>query len=216
MPIDVKICGLRTPEAIDAAVTGGARFVGFVFYPKSPRAVTAAEAALLAARVPDTVKRVGLFVDEPEERIAATLAACPLDMLQLHGQETPATLRTLKSRFGLPVMKALGIATARDLDQVGPYEGATDWLLFDAKPPATPNALPGGNACAFDWSLLRGRHFARPWMLSGGLTAETMAAAVRASGARVLDVSSGVETRPGEKSPEKIRAFLASARRIEA
>jgi phosphoribosylanthranilate isomerase len=215
MPVRAKICGLNDPASVAAAVGGGASFVGFVFYPPSPRAVTAPAAAVLAAAVPAGIMKVGLFVDASDARIAETLAQTRLDMLQLHGRETPDRVDAIKRRFGLPAMKAVKIAGAADLAMADDYVGHADWLLFDAKPPAQMRgALPGGNALSFDWQLLAGRSWPLPWMLSGGLTGANLGEAVRISGAAVVDVSSGVERRPGEKDPEKIAAFLAEAKRL--
>ena len=215
MPVQAKICGLNSAIAVTAAVSGGARFVGFVFYPPSPRAVDVAAAAALAGSVPAATARVGLFVDETDARLAEVLASVPLDMLQLHGAETPARVAAIRARFGLPVMKALKVAEPADLDLAAAYDDAADWLLFDAKPPARlENALPGGNAVSFDWRLLAGRSWARPWMLSGGLHDGNLAEAVATTGAAVVDVSSGVEDAPGRKSPRKIIEFLALAARL--
>ena len=215
MAVRAKICGINSREALDAAVAGGASFVGFVFYPPSPRALAPAAAGELAAAVPRTVGKLGLFVDDPDERIAEVLAKAPLDMLQLHGQETPARVAAIRRHFGLPVMKAVKVAGADDLAAADGYVGVADWLLFDAKPPKEmTGALPGGNALAFDWQLLAGRAWPSPWMLSGGLTPENLGEAVRISGARVVDVSSGVEAAPGQKDPAKIAAFLAEAARL--
>jgi phosphoribosylanthranilate isomerase len=212
MTVRAKICGLSTPETVDAAVAGGAAYVGFVFYPPSPRSLEPARAAALAARVPVPVIRVGLVVDESDERIAAILETCPLEMLQLHGRETPARTGEIRRRFGLPVMKAIAVAGPGDPEAARPYEPVADWLLFDAKPPTpvegAPAPLPGGNARVFDWQLLAGLSWQRPWMLSGGLTPENVAEAVRIAGAETVDVSSGVEDRPGLKNPDKIRRFL--------
>jgi len=215
MPVRAKICGINSRTALDAAVAGGAGFVGFVFYPPSPRALTPAAAGELAAAVPRTVGKIGLFVDDPDERIAEVLAKAPLDMLQLHGQEAPARVAAIRRQFALPVMKAVKVAGADDLAAADGYIGVADWLLFDAKPPRDmTGALPGGNALAFDWQLLAGRAWPSPWMLSGGLTPENLGEAVRISGARVVDVSSGVEAAPGQKDPAKIAAFLAEAARL--
>ena len=204
-PIRAKICGINSPEAMTAAVAGGAAFVGLVFFPPSPRALTPAQAAALAALVPDSVCKVGLFVDPDDDTVAA--AAPSLDMLQLHGSEPPARAAALRQRFDRPVMKAIKVATAADLDTAGAYRDAVDWLLFDAAPPPDA-AVPGGNARAFDWSLLAGRRWPKPWMLAGGLDATNVAAAVAASGARCVDVSSGVESARGHKDPALITAFL--------
>ena len=214
MPVRAKICGVNSRAALDAAIACGAGFVGFNFYPPSPRALTPEAAAALAAAVPPVIARVGLFVDDPDERIAEILARVALDMLQLHGKETPTRVDDIRRRFGLPVMKAVKIAEAADLGIADRYIGHADWLLFDAKPPPQmTGALPGGNALSFDWQLLAGRSWPSPWMLSGGLTTQNLAEAVRISGARVVDVSSGVESQPGQKDPGKIAAFLAEAAR---
>jgi phosphoribosylanthranilate isomerase len=209
-----KICGINNPAAAVAAAAGGAAHIGLVFYPPSPRAVTADSAAALASLVPERVGRVGLFVDPSEDELQSVLSRVPLTMLQLHGRETPERIAAIKRRFGLKVMKAIGVAAPDDLDAAAPYLAAADWLLFDAKPPKEPDALPGGNARAFDWRILQGRSWPLPWMLSGGLTAGTLAEAVRVTGAPVVDVSSGVEDRPGVKNPDRIRAFLEAAARL--
>ena len=211
MGIQVKICGLKQQDAVDAAVAGGAAFLGFNFYLRSPRAVSPVEAAALAVTVPAGITKVGLFVDPESATLAATLAAVPLDMIQLHGHETPERVADVRQRFGIPVMKVLPIAGPEDVAAADPYLAVADWLMFDARPPKTAAALPGGNGIAFDWQLIAGRDWPLPWMLAGGLTAATLAEAVRISGARVVDVSSGVEDRPGVKSIARIEAFLAAA-----
>lgn len=213
MDLDVKICGLSTAESVAAAVGGGARFVGFVFFAPSPRFVSPEQATRLAADVPPGVARVGLVVDADDAALAAIVASGAITMLQLHGSEPPRRVAEVRRRFALPVMKAVAIASAGDLGRAAAYEPVADWLLFDGKPPAGADR-PGGNAVAFDWTLLRGRAWRRPWMLAGGIDAENLAAAVNASGARVVDVSSGVEKAPGEKSVEKIRALLRLAARL--
>ena len=215
MPVEAKICGINSPEALSAALGGGARFVGLVFYPPSPRAVTPEAAAGLARRVPAGVTKVGLFVDPDDDLLSGTLGRVALDLLQLHGAEAPRRVAEIRARFGLPVMKAVKVAKAADLDPAEAYLGVADRLLFDAKAPAAmTDALPGGNALAFDWRLLSGRTWSKPWMLSGGLDPDNLAEAVRISGARAVDVSSGVEERPGVKSAERIAAFLAAAREL--
>jgi phosphoribosylanthranilate isomerase len=214
MTVTAKICGLSTAEAVDAAVSGGAAYLGFVFYPLSPRAVTAHVAARLCAAVPPGVTRVGLFVDADDGIIDATLAAAPLDILQFHGSETPERIAEAKLRFGRPVMKAVAIAEAEDVFGAARYEDVADLLLFDAKPPLRPNVLPGGNGLAFDWKLIADHRWRCRWMLSGGLTAELLPEAVGVSGATVVDVSSGVESSPGVKDVMKIRTFLAAARSL--
>jgi phosphoribosylanthranilate isomerase len=214
MGIAAKICGLASEDAVAAAVEGGAAYLGFVFYPPSPRAVTPPRAARLCAGVPAGVARVGLFVDADDNVIAAVLDAMPLDMLQFHGHESAERVAEARARFGRHIIKAVAIANENDVGAAASYERVADLLLFDAKPPQRPNALPGGNGLAFDWGLIAGRSWRRPWMLSGGLTAEILPEAVRASGAAIVDVSSGVETRPGHKDPDKIRAFLAAVRAV--
>ena len=212
MAVQAKICGLNSQAAVAAAIAGGASHLGFVFYAPSPRALEPAKAAALAASVPAGIVKVGLFVDASDEEIAQTLAAVPLDMLQLHGDETPRRLKDLRRRFAKPVMKALRIASAADIAGADEYLPVVDRLLFDAKPPPEmTGALPGGNALSFDWSLLAGRAWSKPWMLSGGLNTGNLAGAVHATGARMVDVSSGVEDSPGRKNPEKITAFLKLA-----
>ncbi|NIA67989.1 phosphoribosylanthranilate isomerase [Pelagibius litoralis] len=215
MSVDVKICGISTPAAMSAAVTGGAAFVGLVFYPPSPRSVTPEQAAPLAALVPEGIVKTGLLVDADDATIAAILKEVPLDLLQLHGSETPERAAAIKARFGVRVMKVLKLHQESDLAAVEPYLGVVDRLLFDAKPPAEmKNTLPGGNALSFDWSILAGKTWPLPWMLAGGLTADNLAEAVAVTGAPALDISSGVEDAPGRKNPEKIRAFLAAAKAL--
>ena len=213
MSVEAKICGVNTPEALRATVEAGAEYVGLNFYPPSPRSVTPDQAAALTAAAPRHLCKVGLFVDVEDDTIARTLAAVGLDMLQLHGGESPARVAQIRARFGLPVMKAVKIAGAEDVAAAEAYLGVADRLLFDAKPPKEmTGALPGGNALAFDWQLLSGKTWPIPWMLSGGLDPANVAEAARVSGARALDVTSGVEDRPGLKNPDKIRAFLAAAK----
>ncbi|WP_420245651.1 phosphoribosylanthranilate isomerase [Roseiterribacter gracilis] len=214
MMIQAKICGVRTPDAIAAAVAGGARAIGLVFFPASPRAVDPSFAAELARQVPTGVQVIGLFVDPQNDDLERIVGQVPLDMVQLHGSETPERVADVKSRFGLPVMKAIAIGDAADLERARSFELVADRLLFDAKAPAGVSSLPGGNGLAFDWTLLAGQRWSRPWMLAGGLNPDNVAAAVRASGAQAVDVSSGVEDRPGHKSPAKISAFLAALRSL--
>ncbi|MAM60371.1 phosphoribosylanthranilate isomerase [Maritimibacter sp. UBA3975] len=208
--IRVKICGLREPGHVAAAVEAGARYVGFVFFPKSPRNVDVATAAALAAEVPPGVAKVALVVNADDALLDEITARVPLDMLQLHGGETPERVAEIRSRYGLPVMKAVGIAEAADLARIDDYAGVADQILVDAKPPKEAE-LPGGNGLAFDWRLLQGRHWTVPWMLAGGLTPENVALAAKLTGARQVDVSSGVESAPGEKDAERIAAFLKAA-----
>jgi phosphoribosylanthranilate isomerase len=215
MAIDAKICGLSTVESVDAAISGGADLIGFVFFARSPRYLTPDAAGALSRPVAGKVRRVGLIVDATDAEIDAILGGCALDMLQLQGKESPARVAEIRVRFGLPVMKAVAISTADDLAVARTFEPVADRLLFDAKPPASlKNALPGGNAVSFDWRILAGQTFARPWMLAGGLTVDNLAEAVRVSGARAVDTSSGVEDRPGVKNPQKIKDFLALAKSL--
>jgi len=207
----VKICGVNDAAGFDAAVAAGADMLGFVFYPPSPRAVVPDVAAGLSARADGGPLRVGLFVDPSDALIEAVLAALPLGLIQLHGAENPARCAEIRARFGLPVMKAIGIAEPADLDALADFVPAVDRFLLDAKPP--PGAtLPGGNASAFDWRLTAGRTIPRPWLLAGGLTPGTVAEAIRQSGAPGVDVSSGVERARGVKDPARIAAFVAAAR----
>ncbi|MDO5705591.1 MAG: phosphoribosylanthranilate isomerase [Paracoccus sp. (in: a-proteobacteria)] len=206
----VKICGLREAVHVDAAVQAGARYLGFVFFPKSPRAVTPAQAAALGADVPPGVARVGLFVNPDDALLTQTLAEVPLDLIQLHGAETSARVAEIKALTGLPVIKAVGIAAPPDLEALWDYGLVADMLLIDAKP--APGAdLPGGNGLTFDWRLLAGRRPLKPWLLAGGLTPANVAEAIRLTGAPGVDVSSGVETAPGIKDAGLIRDFIASA-----
>jgi len=207
--VRVKICGVRDRAALDAAARCGAAYVGFVFFPRSPRHLTWDAAAALAAAAPAGLCKVALAVD-PDDAALDRLAALPLDMIQLHGAETPARIAAVRARLGLPVMKAVGVATAADLARLDLYESAADQILCDAKPPQD-GPLPGGTGVAFDWRLIAGRRWRRPWMLAGGLTPENVAEAVRLTGAQAVDVSSGVESAPGVKDADKIARFIAAA-----
>lgn len=206
----VKICGMTRPGDLAAAVSAGARYAGFVFFPKSPRHLTVAAAGALAATAPPGIALVGLFVNPNDAALDEVLARVPLDILQLHGTESPARVAEIKARTGLPVMKAVGISTPADLEPLWDYGLVADLLLIDAKP-APDAALPGGNGLAFDWRLLVGRRILKPWMLAGGLTPENVAEAVRLTGAPMVDVSSGVESAPGVKDADRIRAFVQAA-----
>jgi phosphoribosylanthranilate isomerase len=205
-PVEVKICGLSTPETVDAAVKFGARWVGFVTYPASPRHVASNDVLkALGARVPKSVGRVGLFVDPDDALLDGRLATGAIDMLQLHGAETPERIAIIKARTGKPVMKAIKVAEAGDVERgIAAYASVADRLMFDA----AEGILPGGNARAFDWTILSGRIVPLPWFLAGGLTPDNVAEAVRVTGARTVDVSSGVELSRGVKSIDLIRAFL--------
>ena len=207
----VKICGLNDPRAVAAAVDGGADLVGVVFFAKSPRAVTPEQAAELLAEVPRRIKRVGLFVDADDALFDRVLKRVRLDMLQLHGHEPPERVAALRDTWGLPAMKAIGVSASGDLDAATPYLDVADRLMFDAKPPKGATR-PGGNAVAFDWTLLAGHKWKLPWMLAGGLNARNVARAIKLSGARAVDVSSGVESAPGVKDPKKILNFIRAAK----
>ena len=204
-----KICGLTTPEAIEAAAEAGAAYIGFVFFPKSPRNISLAEAGVLALSVPPGIVKVALTVNA-DDALIDDIAALPIDMFQLHGSESPTRVAEVKARTGLPVMKAIGVADASDLERIADYEGVADQILVDAKPPKG-GEVPGGNGLAFDWRLIEGRDWARPWMLAGGLDPSNVSAAVRLTGAAQIDVSSGVESTPGIKDIERIRAFMKAA-----
>lgn len=209
MTVTAKICGIKDAAAMQSAIDNGAGFVGFVFYPQSPRAITPGTAAQLAAMVPDGVTKVGLFVDIDNRLLGPLLDIVPLDLLQLHGEETPTRCAEIRERYKLPVMKAIKVAKLADVEAANDYTGVVDWLMFDAKAPESqPDALPGGNALTFDWTLLAGWAWPVPWMLAGGLTADNVATAVERSGTKFVDVSSGVESAPGRKDPAEIQRFL--------
>ena len=209
-PVSVKICGLSRPEHVSAAVEAGAKYVGFVFFEKSPRHVTLDAARALALDVPVGVAKVALVVNADDATLDALCDHVPLDILQLHGSESPERVTEIKARYGLPVMKAVGVANAGDLDALDTYARVADQILVDAKPPKGAD-LPGGNGLAFDWRLIAGRRWPVPWMLAGGLTPDNVAEAVRLTGATQVDVSSGVESAPGAKDAALIRAFVAAA-----
>jgi phosphoribosylanthranilate isomerase len=206
--VQVKICGLTRPR-ISRLVRVRAAYFGLNFFPPSPRAVTPAQARAIALAAPPGMARVGLFVDAEDSVIEAVLDHVPLDLLQLHGHESPDRVAGVRARFGLPVMKAVGIATEGDLPALAEQARAADMLLVDAKP-APARRLPGGNGLAFDWRLIAGRRWPVPWMLAGGLTPENVAEAIRLTGARQVDVSSGVESAPGVKDSARIEAFVAA------
>lgn len=210
MTIRVKICGLTRPEDVTASATAGAAYVGFNFFAKSPRYVPLDVARALALDVPMGIAKVALSVDADNDFLDALTAAVPLDILQLHGAETPARVAEVKARYGLPVMKAIGIAGADDLAQLDAFAPVADQILVDAKAPKGAE-LPGGNGLPFDWQLLAGRRWPVPWLLAGGLTPDNVAEAVRRTGARQVDVSSGVESARGVKDAGMIDAFVRAA-----
>lgn len=213
MAVRVKICGLRDRAGIDAAAAGGAAYVGFNFFPRSPRAVTLDEARALAPEVPFGIAKVALVVDADDALIDAIARDVAVDMLQLHGGETPERVADIRARSGLPVMKVRGIAGPEDMEALAPYFAVADQILVDAKAPPGA-ALPGGNGVAFDWRLVAGRRWPKPWMLAGGLTPDNVAEAIRLTGAMQVDVASGVESAPGVKDPARIRAFLDAAHSV--
>ncbi|MEJ6009683.1 phosphoribosylanthranilate isomerase [Novosphingobium aquae] len=206
----IKICGVNSAQALDAVIAARAEYCGFVFFERSPRHLTLAEAQGLGARAAGHVTRVGLFVDADDATIADAVAASALDVIQLHGEESPERVAQVKAQTGLPVWKAVPIASAADVERAARYAGAADLVLFDAKTPK--GTLPGGMGLSFDWSLLAGWKNRAPWGLAGGLSPANVAEAVRLTGAPLVDTSSGVESAPGVKDAEKIAAFCAAAR----
>ena len=212
MDIRVKICGLTRPEDVVAVAAAGAQYAGFVFFEKSPRNVNIETARALALEAPVGLAKVALVVDADDAELDAIVGSVPLDMLQLHGHESPERVSEVRARYGLPVMKAVGVAEAEDMAQIALYEEVADQLLIDAKPPKGAD-LPGGNGLAFDWRLLSGRKYWRkPWMLAGGLTPQNVRQAVQMTGARQVDVSSGVEAGAGVKDARRIAEFVAALR----
>lgn len=205
-PIGVKICGITRAQDLEAAVTAGASHIGFVFYEGSPRSIDLETAKTLSNKTPSTLTNVGLFVDPKLQQIEDVLAHADLDMLQLHGNETPQQIQKIRGQFGLPVMKAVRVATKEDLEQVYSYEKICDWLLFDTK---SDNAQ-GGTGKRFDWSLLEGLTLLKPWMLAGGLNTANIGQALTLLKPHAVDVSSGVEDAPGVKNADKIKEFVAA------
>ena len=203
----VKICGLTTLGTLSAAVASGASYVGFVFFEKSPRHLRIKQASIMAESVPSGICKTALVVDPTDQELDTLLGAVPIDMIQLHGHETAERVSEVKQRFGLPVMKAVGISDETDLNQLNEYSRVSDQILVDAKPPKDAN-IPGGNGLAFDWRLIAGRRWPTPWMLAGGLTNKNVAEAARLTGARQFDVSSGVETLTGVKDIQLISDFI--------
>ncbi|MDV5363444.1 phosphoribosylanthranilate isomerase [Klebsiella pneumoniae] len=210
MPAKIKICGISTPEALDATIAARADYAGLVFYPASPRSVTSNVAGALTSLAAGQIAMVGLFVDADDAVIADALVAAKLNALQLHGSESPERVAQLRARFGKPVWKALPVASASDVARAAAYAGAADLILFDAKTPK--GALPGGMGLAFDWSLLAGYRGALPWGLAGGLNPTNVAEAIARTGAPLVDTSSGVESAPGVKDTDKITNFAFAVR----
>ena len=213
MAVRAKLCGINSAEAMAAALDGGAAWVGLMFFPPSPRFVSLGEAARLSAQAEGRAERVGVFVAPDDALLNATLAAVPLDAIQLHGKEKPARVAEVKAHTGLPVWKAVSIAAQADIERAAVYFETADRLLFDARPPKG-SALPGGNAVSFDWRLLTDTDWPLPWLLSGGLHAGNVTEAVRLTGAAAVDTSSGIERGPGQKDPARIRGFLDAVRAI--
>jgi phosphoribosylanthranilate isomerase len=211
MPVQVKICGINSAAAADAALRAGADFGGLVFFAKSPRHLSLEQGALLAERMRGRLRLAALVVDESDEQLAAIAARVKPDFFQLHGKETPARAADIRARFGISIIKALPAAEQADLAKASAYDGVAEMVLFDAVP-AADAVRPGGHGAAFDWRILQGRNFARPWFLAGGLTPENVARAIAVSGAKMVDVSSGVESAPGVKNETRIAAFVAAAK----
>lgn len=211
MSLLIKICGLSTASTMEAALDAGADMVGLVFFPPSPRNLTQGQARELGAQAQGRALKVALCVDADDAYLDAAVEACRPDLLQLHGKETPARVLELKARYGLPVMKAIHVSGREDLAAVAPFEGVADRLIFDARPPKGA-ILPGGNGAAFDWAILDHVETRLPWMLSGGINPDNVAQAIAATGARGVDVSSGVERAPGVKDEALIRLFVERAR----
>ena len=210
--VQVKICGISTDAGLDAAAEAGAAYVGFVFFPKSPRNIPPEDAQSLAERASGRLKRVALTVDASDSALDRIVEVVPVDMIQLHGKETPGRVAEVRRRCGLPVMKAISIRREEDLEQVAPYSDVSDQLLVDAKP-TEGDTRPGGLGVPFDWQLIADFDWPIPWMLAGGLNSGNVAEAMRLTKAERVDVSTGVEVAPGRKSAEKIRQFVAAARK---
>lgn len=213
--VRVKICGLKTPGDVAAVAAAGAAYAGFNFFPKSPRFVTPETARALALAAPEGLCKVALVVDAEDAVLDAIVAEVPLDMLQLHGHESPARVAEIKARYGLPVMKVIGVAGEADLAPLMDYQLAADQILIDAKAPKDA-VLPGGNGLTFDWRLLVGRKWLKPWMLAGGLTPDNVSQAIQLTGARQVDVASGVESAPGVKDAARIAAFVEATQGVRA
>jgi phosphoribosylanthranilate isomerase len=215
MPALVKICGLSTPETLDVALDVGADMVGFVFFPASPRHVSLGVARELGRRVAGRAQKVALAVDPDDETLENSIDALRPDMLQLHGKESISRVRDIKARFGLPVMKVIGVETKADMETVAGYAAVADRILFDARAPRDATR-PGGLGVPFDWHLLEGLKLDVPFMVSGGINSDNVAEALRVTGAPGVDISSGVESAPGVKDPDMIRAFIRAVRAADA
>lgn len=211
MPLQIKICGIRSKETIDVCAACGVDYLGFNFVPASPRFITPSEAGALAAHVPTSIKKVAVTADFNDEQLGAILKDFPADYLQLHGSESPTRVAAIKQTFGKPVIKSFSVGEDADLEEVTIYESVADMFLFDARPPAGA-AISGGNAVSFDWTLMRKAKVMRPWFLAGGLNEENISTALADSGAAYVDVASGVEKTRGVKDAALIRAFVSAAR----
>jgi len=211
MPVQVKICGINSVAAADAVLHAGADFGGLVFFAKSPRHLSLEQGAMLAERMRGRLKLAALVVDDSDAQLAAIAERVNPDFFQLHGKETPERVAQIRSRYAIPVIKALAISEPGDLAKVAAYDDVAEMLLFDAVPAANASR-PGGHGAAFDWQIVKDRTFARPWFLAGGLTPENVGRAIAVSGAQMVDVSSGVESAPGIKSPSRIAEFVAAAK----
>ena len=212
-PVRVKICGVTSQQLMRDVGNAGAQYAGLVFFEKSPRNLSLDKARSIALEAPTGLAKVALVVNPSDRFLDSLTTTVPLDMIQLHGSETPQRVSEIKQKTGLPVMKAIGVAEQDDLKKLDVYSTVADQLLVDAKP-AKDAILPGGNGSAFDWSLLQGRRWTGPWMLAGGLNPENVAQAIAITGTQQIDVSSGVEIRPGEKDKQKINAFVRAAQYI--
>lgn len=213
MPVSTKICGLTTAEHANLAAFYGARWLGFVFFERSPRNLSLQEAHSLRRHLPKRAERVGVFVNAEHNFIEAAVDALDLDWVQLHGDEYPHEAQLIRDRMGVSVIKAIGVSERADLAEADAFAPHVDAILFDAKPPKGTD-LPGGNAVSFPWHILMGQKFTFPWLLAGGLTASNLPEAIAQSNAHAVDVSSGVEDAPGQKSGEKIEAFLRAAKAV--
>lgn len=212
-PVRVKICGITSQQLMRDVGNAGAQYAGLVFFEKSPRNLSLDKARSISLAAPTGLAKVALVVNPSDRFLDSLTTTVPLDMIQLHGSETPQRVSEIKQKTGLPVMKAIGVAEQDDLKKLDVYATVADQLLVDAKP-AKDAILPGGNGFAFDWSLLQGRRWTGPWMLAGGLNPENVAQAIAITGTQQIDVSSGVEIRPGEKDKQKINAFVRAAQHI--
>ena len=207
--VDVKFCGLTSRHSVNAAVTAGVTHLGFIFYPPSPRSVTPQQAGHAAFLSPNRIKRVGVFVDPNDELITEVIENLSPHILQLHGTETPSRISKIREKFNLPIMKAIKVDSEKDMESIRQYNDCSDIFLFDAKPPlAAQNSLPGGNGVSFDWSLLKSFKSEKPWFLSGGINLSNIKDALKVTGSNAVDVSSGVEDKPGIKNIKKIEQFM--------